>query len=477
MTAGEGIGRRLGPMLEVVADGRPGIGAGHLGRCLALVQAWIGGGGRARILDDPPRPTGWVERYRAAGAHPVGRAQPGQEADVVVVDGYSYEAETLAELRTTSRVVAIDDFAMAGPRPADIVVDQNLGADSDRYRPLIGDGPMVLAGPRYVLMREEVVGARPSTRPDRSVVPRRMLVAAGGDPSPAVSALFASVATAAAKRHGLEMVALSGVRDLGPVLGSGDLALSAAGTTVWELALFAVPTIVVAVADNQQRVARSVGGARVAVDAGDLAEVDDVSLGAAIDSLVASAEQREVLASNAWALVDGRGAQRVAAAVRASLLTLRRAGPDDAELLWTWANDPEVRGSSFDPQPIPWDDHVAWLGRVLATADEGIWIASDSLGRLIGQVRVDGAATGTGTIGVSVAAERRGEGWAAPLLVAASQRAQSELGGHGLQRLRADVLPANLRSARAFIAADFDRGPDASRDGQPHQTYTRLRHG
>ena len=62
-----------------------------------------------------------------------------------------------------------------------------------------------------------------------------------------------------------------------------------------------------------------------------------------------------------------RGAQRVATAARSLLVHLRRAAPEDADQLWRWANDDAVRAASFHPEPIPWDDHVAWFQRLLAS--------------------------------------------------------------------------------------------------------------
>ncbi|HEX7132744.1 MAG TPA: GNAT family N-acetyltransferase [Iamia sp.] len=465
------------PTLEVLADSGPGVGSGHLARSLAVAATWAGRGGRAVLRDAPASPGPWSDRYAAAGVEVGG--EPGAEDSagpgrVVLVDGYRQPAGRIAALRTGAPVVSIDDHGASGPRPADLVVDQNPGADPDGYR--AAGAERVLVGSRYALLRPEVVAAAPVDPPDRGAPPRRLLVAAGGDPHPGVARLLDEVAAGAAGRHGLEVVALRGVADVGAVLATVDLALTAAGSTLWELARFGIPSVAVAVAPNQQPVARAVGTAGLAVDAGDLADVDTDGLGAALDALVADADRRAEMARRGREAVDGHGARRVAAAARALLVRLRRAGPGDADLLWRWRNDPHVRAASFDPDPIPWDDHVAWLDRVLAAPDAAIWIATDQQDRPLGQVRVEGAATGTGTTAVVVAPEARGEGWAAPVLAAAAEAAGRELGPAGLVALRAEVVEDNARSAAAFVAADFDRGPDGARRGRAHRTYHRPGH-
>lgn len=454
--------------LRIVARSGPGVGAGHVGRCLALAQAWVAAGGRAEVDPDAGLPDDWRDRYRAAGVEVTATHPP----QVVLVDGYDIDAGQVAAWRAQAPVVVIDDHGTGGARGADLVVDQNLGARADAY-----PGTRLLAGPRYALLRPDVVAARPGARPDRRAAPAALLVAAGGDPAPDVAASLDEAARTVADRHDLDVRWLRGVADVGSALAAADVALSAAGSTTWELLAHGVPTVLVPVVDNQRPVARAVGAAGAAVDAGDIATTSVAELVAALEALVGSPERRDELSAAGWALVDGRGAARVAASARALLVSLRRAGADDAEQLWRWANDPRVRAASFRPEPIAWEDHLAWFERTSSTSDAAIWLADDHLGEPLGQVRVDGAGTGTGTVDVSVAPERRGQGWAAPMLVAASWRAEAELGPHGLERLVAEVLPDNVRSSSAFLAADFDRGPDGTHEGRPHETYTRRCHG
>ncbi len=456
------------PTLHVLADGGPGVGAGHLGRCLALAQSWAGAHGRAVLVGAAP-PEAWADRYRSAGV--AVEPDPDQRPDVLVVDGYRYRDDDVAGRAGGAPVVSIDDHGVGGHAGAALVVDQNLGATAAPYGTPSSE---VLAGTRYALLRDEVVRCRPASPADRAAAPHRLGVAMGGDPPPATRQLFDDARAALAAERGLEIVELQGLRDLGPVLADLDLALTAAGSTVWELALFGVPTVAVAVADNQIPVARLAGQAGLVVDAGDAGTTTGDHLAELVRALLADPARRTALAAAGRAAVDGRGASRVATAARSLLVRLRRAVPDDARQLWQWANDDAVRAASFHPEPIPWDDHVAWFQRLLADQRSAQWLAMDGAGTPLGQFRVELDEAGRGTVDVSVDPGRRGQGWAGPLIAAGARQAASELRPQGIRALEASVLLANEPSSRAFLAADFDAGPDGSAGGWEHHTYTRT---
>ena len=88
------------------------------------------------------------------------------------------------------------------------------------------------------------------------------------------------------------------------------LAIAASGSTVWELLCCGVPTILLSVAENQDRVRTHL------VDAEDCwrAEVD--SLAATIDTVVGDPESRLERAALGAVLVDGLGGDRVVAQLR-----------------------------------------------------------------------------------------------------------------------------------------------------------------
>jgi RimJ/RimL family protein N-acetyltransferase len=134
------------------------------------------------------------------------------------------------------------------------------------------------------------------------------------------------------------------------------------------------------------------------------------------------------------------------------MLTVRKAGEDDCELLWTWANDPAVRGVSFHPDPIPWVKHNAWYREKLSSPDTRIWILELSHVP-VAQIRYDRIDAETAEIDFSVVAERRGRGFGTKVLLSTARRACQEL---GVRRLKGVALRSNEASVRSFIKAGFE---------------------
>lgn len=122
-------------------------------------------------------------------------------------------------------------------------------------------------------------------------------------------------------------------------------------------------------------------------------------------------------------------------------VTVRAADRTDTRRLFRWANDPDTRRWSFSNDPIPWDNHVAWVERSLANTNRVLLIGSDGLGE-VGTVRFDRDGT-TSEVSITVAPECRGLGMARPLLSAALHHAPTT-------QIVAQVLESNEASRRLF---------------------------
>lgn len=144
-------------------------------------------------------------------------------------------------------------------------------------------------------------------------------------------------------------------------------------------------------------------------------------------------------------------------------LDVREARMADAELLWRWANDRATRRNSFSKAAIPYADHVAWLERRLASDATRTWIFSDAEVP-IGQVRFDVSGE-IAEVGITVAPEQRGRGYARAMLRQAVRRLREERGDR--VRPRASVLARNAASLRLFKACGFEEVATARRDGEP----------
>ncbi|WP_188037124.1 bifunctional UDP-2,4-diacetamido-2,4,6-trideoxy-beta-L-altropyranose hydrolase/GNAT family N-acetyltransferase [Actinotalea sp. JY-7885] len=501
-------------------------GVGHLVRCLALAEAAREHGwsttlvgtvdvplGRRLVADAgvplvPPPP---VPEPAAAGAEGADLAALALEldADVVHVDHYGVSSALLEPLHRAGLVLSSIQDGTYGRRAADVVVDPTLGAETATT----GDaGPgEALLGVRYAPLRHSVRRARAEredlTRDLRPEGPAVLVVMGGTDAAgvaAAVVALLAAVVADGAPLGRLTVVApperhadvraaatrlrpatdagpgvevdLRGPQDDLPALAAAyDLVVSAAGTTVVELACVGVATAAVAITANQHE------GYRRAVEAGialGLGSADDVRSAApaareALRTALGEPGVRRRVADVARASVDGGGAARIVAAwdrARAAVprVEARPATPGDGDLLLAWRNDPLTRRASRSTAPVERADHLAWLARVLA--DPGrVLLVAEAAGRPVGTVRFDRTehgTVGTGTelweVSIALAPAARGRGLGRHVL-AAGERAWRELVGPRPAVL-AHVRPDNHASARLFRSAGYAPAPELADD-------------
>ena len=183
--------------------------------------------------------------------------------------------------------------------------------------------------------------------------------------------------------------------------------------------------------------------------------VDPDQAAGALAQLAGDHAARAEMSRRGRALVDGRGAKRVVACLRASMLRLCRVEADDAALLFEWANDPVVRSAAFSTDPIPWAEHVAWLAGRLDDPAASIYLASSADDKPVGVVRFEqsGEDGPTAEISVVVAQNRRGEGWGPAIIRAGVRRLLDDV--PGITVVTARVKPENAPSLTSFDDAGF----------------------
>ena len=334
--------------LIIRADASIAMGTGHVMRCLALAQAWRDSGGVV-LFAAAELTAAIVHRLENEGmeiadlrlesgsgrdAHELAALARDRHAIWVVVDGYQFDLAYQRTIKDTGlRLLFIDDTGQCGPYCADIVLNQNAYATEEMY--LDRDpSTKLLLGPNYALLRTEFAGWR-EWRRDFVPVARRLLITMGGsDPenctarvinavqSIDLKGLEINIAIGGSNPHVESLHALVsrfprdirlevGVNNMAELMARADLAISAAGSTCYELALLQVPMVLLALADNQVPTARALANARAAIDAGWFATFNEERFTSLLRNVITDRELRRSLAQRARRLVDGLGAHRV----------------------------------------------------------------------------------------------------------------------------------------------------------------------
>jgi len=233
-------------------------------------------------------------------------------------------------------------------------------------------------------------------------------------------------------------------------MAAADVAVSAAGSTSYELCMMGLPALLVDAANNQTQVAAELQRRGCAIHVGDRG-VTPENLAESLGSLIRSEDLRRTLAHNSRNLGDGKGAERIVSVLRAKQLRLRHVRTEDCQMLWKWANDPYVRAASFSTAAIPWAVHVSWFSSKIGDKKSRIFIAEDDQGNPVGQIRfdIDGREA---EMNISLAKEKRGSGFAVPAIEAAVHELLAEV---DCDRVHAFVKPENIASMKAFQKAGF----------------------
>ena len=476
----------LGTML-VRADASPKIGAGHVMRCLALAQAWQDAGGKAVFAMSQVIPAieakirtencellcipgGIGSQSDCKYTQGLGRQYL---AEWVVLDGYCFDSKYRQDLKDAGfKLLVIDDLGFSDDY-SDVILNQNLHAKQSMYPNRHRDS-MCLLGPRFALLRREFETGVSSEKPARSTGTRVLVMMGGTDPQNVSEKVVCALASLPAGSLDVRLVVGSGnphtdtfrclcsdksnvqvvvnPSSVADLMLWADIAVSAAGSTVWELCGFGVPSILISTAENQVDGAQELARLGLSRYLGRCQDVSWPQLTQEVRDLLSSRERRESMSRATRALVDGRGAERAVNALQSHGMKLRRVTRDDSMLLWTWVNDPTVRAASFHSEPISKEEHSQWFEATIKNPNTAIYVAEDSGGTAIGHLRVEWSREDDAEISISIAAGKRGSGIACTLIRRATERAAREV---GLRQFHAYIKPENRASIRAFEKAGF----------------------
>jgi len=340
----------LGTLL-IRADASSEIGTGHVMRCLAIAQAWRDRGGGAVFLMAQSTPA-ICERLSREGCKILpGHAITGGADDArttldaarqcgcewLVLDGYGFDSEYESGVWGHGfGVLYIDDL---GDRKhsADIILNPNLTAASAQDAGQHHETHQLL-GTEFSLLRREF---RSWSDWNREIVPtaNRILVTLGGGTpeelalcilealeqvkSQVESVMFVLGASSeqpeSLKKGGAKLEGkasfVRAASDMATLMAEADVAIAAAGSTCWEMCFMGLPALIVDVARNQTAEAMELHRQGYAKYLGSGSELRPQKLAAELTELLGSQEVRREISQRCRKLVDGRGAERVVAAM------------------------------------------------------------------------------------------------------------------------------------------------------------------
>jgi UDP-2,4-diacetamido-2,4,6-trideoxy-beta-L-altropyranose hydrolase len=254
-------------------------------------------------------------------------------AEVVITDNYHFTDDYLKYLRQNLRViVSIDDIAETF-FCSDILINQNINATKEIYHGKISNGTKLFLGPRYAILGSEFCSYHSLEREFDTV--KKVLVTLGGVDfeNQTLSVLRAldkveedfsvTVVLGVSNPHMEELVSfaessqraimvLVNVNNMAELMYNADMAISASGSTSWELCCVGLPIIMMALADNQRNIGERLSEAGISINLGWFNDVTDTMIQESVKSLISDQQLRVSMRERGKTLVDGNGAARIA---------------------------------------------------------------------------------------------------------------------------------------------------------------------
>jgi UDP-2,4-diacetamido-2,4,6-trideoxy-beta-L-altropyranose hydrolase len=471
--------------LFIRADASFKIGAGHIMRCIALAQAWQDSGGEVTFISDCENEAlrqhiidegfGFIS-IENPHPHPSDLRKTLEKLSAncwLVIDGYHFTPDYQRALRNAAiRLLVIDDMNHLPHYHADILLNQNIHAPDLKYR--CDEDTTLLLGARYVLLRREFLKYHDFKRqtPDRA---KNILVTLGGadpdnvtlkviealsllnEPDIAVRIVIGPVnlhlemlRKALALAH-FQAELLINPPNMPELMAWADMAVSAGGSTCWELAFMGVPSIVLVLAENQEAVAEYLMNKKAVLNLGIFAECSKEHISDACKKLISSSTTRASLSQLGTTLISGLGQNYVIKSMNSNNITLRKVTDLDRELMWQWANDEETRKASYSQAYISWNEHIRWFDSVQRQKNHRFYIANNCRKKPFGQIRfaIDGK---DAIVSFSVAPESRRRGYGKEILIKAAKKLFNET---NIEQILAYVKSENEPSLMVFQKAGF----------------------
>ncbi|WP_165055153.1 MULTISPECIES: PseG/SpsG family protein [unclassified Adlercreutzia] len=334
-------------MIVFRADANEVISAGHVMRCLAIAEAASDRGVECIFVSADDRASAFASaegfRCKVLGTDwrdvmsevpAFGRVLDSVPNPLVIVDTYQANERYVRELAPFARVGYLGTKVVPG---VDFLVNYSLSARRSTYDALPSfDRAKLMIGPMFAPLGSGF--SRGCIRVSERV--RSILLTTGNtDPVGVMEPIVRKLAPMACdegfsikavvgplfdrQRVGLEESACGlpiefcrDVKDMGSLMRSVDLAVSACGTTLYELAACGVPTVGFSLSPEQDSGGEAAAlGERGLIEYAGRAYEDRercaATVGELVNSLVGDRRRRAELSSSFHGLVDGRGCERI----------------------------------------------------------------------------------------------------------------------------------------------------------------------
>lgn len=463
--------------VKIFTEGGKSIGYGHLSRCIALydeiqsrsiaVELIIYGdvGNIGLLKGKVFRPEDWINiEYLEKNL---------SSEDYVIVDSYKADNKHYEKIALKSkRALYIDDNGRI-EYPRGIIVNPAIDSSHIDYSYIPEE--RVLKGSKYVILRPAFRYIE-NKKLQENV--RRIVVIMGGTDIRNITTNIINNICEVNQNIIFDVVVdafqfekLSSINELKNVnyhkdlseiemkqiMLSADMAISAAGQTIYELIATQTPFIAIQVAENQQN---NINSLKEQLPSQIVLRYDDENF---IEKLqekfleIKGCEFRKKISYGMKNIIDGNGSKRIIDSLLSDMIEnegvhLRRVHKQDIKDAFELSNEDYVRQYSINKNKILWEDHVKWFNSVLEDDNVVFYVVTDGTDSFLGQIRFN-LDKDNATVSISLSNKLRGRGLSRSLLKQSIEKLFAE--ENQVNEIIAYVSESNVASMKIFTGLNF----------------------
>lgn len=394
----------------ILTEGGRKIGFGHVARCSSIFQAFeqfdispkfiVNGDDSVKsILSDIDFDViDWIDDLSVIS-----------KSDIVIVDSYLADIDTFNEISNNVPLVAYVDDNNRLDYPKGIIINGTLDTSNMNYQKR--ENIKYLIGNGFIPLRKDFWDI-PKLKINDSI--ENILITMGGNDlrnlTPKILDLlnnnfpdikkkiiiadsFNNISEIEKlKKESVELFYSPNSNDMIDVMSSVDLAISASGQTLYELACIGVPTIAIGIIDNQKNNILNWKNQGFIEYAGCW---DDENLLSNILEKIEYLHDKNIRFDKRLLgiqAVNGKGSLNIVKSVLNEFYKnnskFREVKKEDCLIIFEIANDDEVRQSSFNSDKIKLEDHKNWFKKILKDNTVQFYVM-EFKNDLIGQLRLD----------------------------------------------------------------------------------------
>lgn len=463
--------------VKIFTEGGKSIGYGHLSRCVALYDEIQSRNIEVElIIQGDLESIGLIKGKSFKNENWISVEYLNEtltKEDYVIVDSYKAQVKHYEKIALKSKkALYIDDFGRI-QYPKGIIVNPAIdtGVIDYSYKT-----DKVLTGSKYVILRPSFIGT--DRMEPRKTVGNVLVIMGGTDVKDITSTIIDNICdqnqniifdivinevqydriTSVNKLKNINYHKNLSAKEMSRIMLSSDLAISAAGQTIYELMITKTPFIAIQVAENQQNNIDSLIKhipSQIVLQYNQDNFIEDIQR---YFMKVIHFNYRKKNICEMKDIIDGKGRVRIIDALLNFTnvnddIFLRNANINDLKDVFVLSNKDYVRQYSINKDKILWDNHVNWFKSVLEDNNLVFYVVTDFSNSFLGQIRYK-LDNDYATVSLSLTEKLRGKGLSRMILYHSIEKLF--IMKSNINYIIAYVSEANIASIKIFKGLKFE---------------------